>query len=91
MPFNGKKRYVVIPLALILTVGGAVYKYGKLNERVAIVCEDTKENTKKLEEVPAQIARIEENVENIEGDVKEMRVEQREMRNDIKLILRAVR
>lgn len=76
---NGKK----IPIALVSFVIVSSIGYGELKNKVA----NQGENIRNLKPIIAQVATIEEKVENIDENFKDFRAEQRKVngRTDIQL------
>lgn len=72
---NGKK----IPIALVSFIIATSVGYGELKNKVSNQGEEIKD----LKPITAQVARIEENVENIDENFKDFRNEQRIFNRDI--------
>ena len=91
---NSKKKIIIptmalVPIALLLLSLQIGYN-GKViaNEVKLEVCEETMEG---LKEMPIQIAKLEQNNSNIEGNLSRVQKNVEIMQADIKLILKAVK
>lgn len=76
---NGKKLPISIIIAGTIAVATLQAEVGNLKEDIV-----------ELSPVKEQVARIDERVEGLKDDIKDIKFEQREMRTDIKTILREV-
>lgn len=83
---NGKKRYVAIPLVFLVTIIGASVKYGELRGQV----ETNSAEIEELDDMPEQMARVEERVNGTDKTIDKMYERQSIMENDIKEIYKAV-
>jgi len=91
---NGKKRYIgagagILGIPAVFLINFLM----NMNTQVIATEAEAKTNTKQLEqleEIPAQMAAIQTDVINIKEGMGELKLDQREMRQDIKEILRAV-
>lgn len=72
--FSGRKLQFGTILALVVFIIGSSITYGKIQQSVA----NNKESINKLVPNTEQIARLEENVEDLQEDVKEIKTVQRE-------------
>ena len=94
MNFNGKKRYIAggtvaigIPAYLLINC------FLNMNTTVTANEIQIKNNTIRLEELkelPKQMAEVQTQIENIEEKIDDVKAEQKEIRQDIKTILKAV-
>jgi hypothetical protein len=90
---NGKRRYVVIPAA-ILAIAGACVKFGALeakvdyiDDKVELSCDDIKE----LEKTPLEVVAIKIEVKGIAERQERFDKRQMKMQENVEKILRAVR
>ena len=88
---NGKKRFIVVPLAGLLILGGTALKVGKAVGEKSRQIETNTAEIVVLKETPAQIAVVEQKIEAVDAKVEIIRQQQMITQNDIKEILRAVR
>ena len=77
---NGKK----LPITAIFMV---VASFVTLQAQVRT----NTDNLSKVEQAPIHIAEIQKDVENIKEDIQDFKTEQREMRKDVKDILKALK
>ena len=91
---NGKKKIIIptvalVPIALFLLSMQVGYNGRVIANEVKIeVCEEAMDS---LKEMPIQIARLEQNNSNIEGNLSRVQKNVEIMQADIKLILKAVK
>ncbi len=90
---NGKKRVIAGSAAGVISAPFLIFFLMNMNSTVAETKTQVKTNThhiEQLDRLPAQMAAVETNVENIKEDIGKIEQAQAVIESDIKKILQAV-